>query len=190
MSRDWDTIFLPGEYCKLGDKEIKNPPLIDSSLFKLAEARWNLAVHKRWVPSFGHTKLKYHFYDPQNDYGTRFIVYKCWVGYLVSNDELIHILHEKDLTPRFTRPPSFSLTPTNNKYVDPVVTHTDLFVMDEYETIKRFNDERAQTLKPRKKNTKTSSLEEVMEKINNVVEFPTINEDQIEQRIKRAISGR
>lgn len=183
MSRVYDTVFLPAEYCKLGDRPIVAPPLIDSSLFKLCKAGWNLAVTKRWVPSYGHTKLRYHFYDPRNDYGSDFVVYKKWVGYLVSNDELIHLLHESDLTPRFTRAPSFSLQAKEAPVVQVVAEE------DEYEMIKRFNEERAKSLRPRKKRT-TASVEEALERLDNVVSFPTVNEELIEEKLRRAVSNR
>ncbi len=110
--KDW--FFSPREYLRFGDKPIVSKPLINTSLKELADAEWYLAVYARYVKGYGHTKVKYHFSDPDKN-GNPFIVFRLWVaGNLTLEADgapLLATLVVRDLTPNFSRPPSFALMP-------------------------------------------------------------------------------
>lgn len=124
-----ELIYTPKEYMRFGDKKIYNPPLINTSFQEMSELGWMLSVQAKYCPTFNHTKLKYHFSDPDKN-GHPFLVFKVWaVGNFLSKLDnrygefsdtegslVLHLL-KHDLKPNFTRPPSFSLMPVDYKIV-------------------------------------------------------------------------
>jgi hypothetical protein len=114
-------IYTPGDYIRFGDKPIKSPPLINTSLYELAKAKWLLAVKVQWCAGYGYSKIKYHF-GCEGDYP--YIVFRMWergchqpVGTNDPEGKLIQLLIQRDLTPNFSRPPSFALLPPEAKTV-------------------------------------------------------------------------
>lgn len=103
-------VFTPNEYLRHGDKEIKSLPLINTSLRGLADAGWYLGVRARFVVGYGHTKLRFHFSDPDKS-GNPFLVFKFWASGNKMHGDMIELFVKHDLTPNFTKPPSFSLMP-------------------------------------------------------------------------------
>lgn len=149
-------VYTPAEYLKFGDAPIENPPLIHTSLKGLAAASWYLAVSARYIPTYGHTRVKYHFGDPDKN-GNPFLVFKLWAkGNLVLTEKLhpyslIKELITRDLTPNFSKPPSFSLIPetkTETKEVIKEVLLPALPSLDtEYEWLVQLNAQRRENLK-------------------------------------------
>lgn len=152
---------------KFGDKKIVSPPLINTSLQGLADVGWCLSVWVSYIPSYGYTKLKYRFCDPDKN-GYPYLVFKMWYqgrifGSSIVADldeihqksyELIKILVEKDLTPSFTRPTSFNLMPTVKSNTITVEKEKLVFIEpDELEFVTRKNKEKLEAL-PKKFLTK------------------------------------
>lgn len=166
-------VYTPNEYLRFGDKSIKSPPLINTSLKELAEMSWYLTVSARYVSGYSHSKLKYHFSNPDKQ-GYPFLVFKVWVkgSYLHSlrpnvhfdklspethnplgdiNLSLVELFVKHDLTPAFTKPASFALMPLpdyapvmgNQEPVAEKVQETEL------EYLTRMNEEKMKVL-PRK----------------------------------------
>ena len=172
MSRVFDCIFLPGEYVAKGDRLIQNLPLIDTSLYKLCEAKWNLSVEKRYVQMHGRTKLRYQFYNPEKE--NSFLTFKFWIQGIVENSKLLDLILEKDLTPNFTRVPSFTILPS---VVSEEVKQKEL---SELEMLEKFNTERAKTLPRAKKIDKPSA------KLFDLAEYLKELNTEEDERIKYA----
>jgi hypothetical protein len=162
MGEKRDFFFTPKEYLRFGDRPIKSPPLINTSLQELADLGWYLSVYATWIPGYGSTKIKYHFSDPDKN-GYPFLVFRLWhpgkimPALISSRDEqhvksleYIKILVERDLTPNFTKPPSFSLI-QKVEYVPPMGNQEPVKIESELEMITKWNDERAFSLRSRQK---------------------------------------
>jgi hypothetical protein len=154
--RDKAFVFTPHEYLRFGNKDIKSPPLINTSLKELAEMEWYLTVYARYVKGYSHTKLKYHFGNPDGK-GHPYIVFKMWAkgNYLDNvrppfgdvNLALVQLLVKHDLTPNFTKPPSFALMPLPD-YIPVVQTPLIKHIPeDELEYLQRTNAEKLLKLK-------------------------------------------
>ena len=155
--RDKAFVFTPREYLKFGDKPIKSPPLINTSLKELAEMEWYLTVYAKYVKGYSHTKLKYHFGNPDGK-GHPYLVFKMWASgnYLENtrppfgdiNYSLVELLVKHDLTPNFTKPPSFALMPlpsfVRQSSNEPLIKHKS---EDELEYLQRTNTEKLLKLK-------------------------------------------
>lgn len=146
-------IFTPTDYLVWGNHYIRNPPLINTSLKELAGASWYLAVNVRYVPTYGHSKIKYHFCDPDGK-GNPFLVFKLWAkGNAIAQEKLNHrslikTLIERDLTPWFSKPPAFSLIPSQvEKEVIKEVVGTEITLENELEILQTLNGLRKEKLK-------------------------------------------
>lgn len=156
MSRETEFFLVPGEYLAGGDRPIKAPPLINTSLKELAEMGWYLTIYARYIKGYGHTKLKFHFSDPDNKKGYPYLTFRMWVKGDVTTFEgvLFHLL-QADLTPNWTKVPQFNLVPPNAREES------------EIEYLKRINAERAKTL-PKKKIDR-GALEQ---RVAKIISFP------------------
>jgi hypothetical protein len=159
--REW--VYTPAEYMKFGDAPIENPPLIHTSLKGLAAASWYLSVTARYIPTYGHTRVKYHFGDPDKN-GHPFLVFKLWAkGNLLVTERLhpynfIKELITRDLTPSFTKPPSFALLPEERIVTKEIVKEVKVQAeVDEYEFLVTLNEKRKQNLKKWRGNSENPS---------------------------------
>lgn len=161
MGEKRDYFFTPREYLKYGDRLIEAPPLINTSLEELAEYGWYLSVYAQWLPTYAHTKIKYHFSDPDKN-GYPFITFRLWhPGRVIpvtfggatelhqKSYEFIKILMEKDLKPNFTRPPAFTLPGLTKIVTEPVAVFEkkEERQLSELEFLQEMNEKRKLALK-------------------------------------------
>jgi hypothetical protein len=151
--REW--VFTPREYLAFGDHPIRNPPLINTSLKELAEKEWYLSVQARYRPTYGHTKIKYHFGDPDKN-GNPYLVFKLWAkGNFVLLEKvnpysLVKELVTRDLTPNFSKAAAFSLVPSQveKEVVKEVqIVGTEITLENELEILQTLNVLRKEKLK-------------------------------------------
>lgn len=162
MSRVSEYIFAPKDYLVYGDKKIVAKPLINTSLAELAGEGWVLSVLVRWCPGVGYSKLKYHFGDPDKK-GYPFLVFKMWEkgnqlpsdNYVShpSNIKLVKLLVDRDLTPNWTKHPSFQLPDLKE-----TIIVKDLVYEDDLAFLTRRNAERLEEL--RKSDNERASIRE------------------------------
>ena len=164
-TRHCEFIYTPSEYLSFGDAVISNPPLIHTSLKGLAASAWYLSVQARYVPTFGHTKLKYHFSDP-DEKGNPFLMFKCWAkGNLIITEKLhpkslVKELVTRDLTPNFSRHASFSLMPLEQR-VEKITVKELPTLENEYDILVALNAQRRERLKTLKSRNSENSNSDV-----------------------------
>lgn len=145
-----------GDYLKYGDRVIKNPPLINTSLVELSKLGWKLEIYAKYVHDRNHTKVRYHFtsWESSNAY----LTFKVWMqGRNLQLNELLLIMASNNfLQPNFNKVPSFRLMPV----------YQEVKELDELETLQKFNDDREERLKKLRKSIGTTfedaSLEELL----------------------------
>lgn len=103
-----------------GDKKISCPPLINTSLKELSNLHWSLSAEARYLPKHDSTKIKFQFHAPPGQTGWPFLTYKGWVKSkkIHSSNLMLDLLYTLDLTPTFSKPPSFSLIPQEREKQD------------------------------------------------------------------------
>lgn len=154
--------FTPREYMGLGDKVIKSPPLINTSLKEMADIGWCLTVTARYVKGYNYTRLRYNFQDP-NKSGWPFLIFKFWEkGCHITlsrwcedevhsekkdKDGLIKILTKTDLSPSWSQPPIFTLNRTPPQKLEPSVADYMMVQESEYDYLVRTNAEKLAGLK-------------------------------------------
>lgn len=155
-NRNREFVYTPNEYLRFGDKAIVAMPMINTSLRGLAASGWYLSVQARYVMTYGHTKLKYHFSDPDKG-GNPHLVFKLWAkGNLVITEKLhpyclIRTLFERDLTPSFDKKTSFSIPPEHSvetkEVIKEVHSGTEITLENELEILQTLNALRKEKLK-------------------------------------------
>jgi hypothetical protein len=158
-TRTKEFVFTPDEYLRYGDRAIVSMPLINTSLRGLAVSGWYLSVHARYVASYGHTKLKYHFSDP-DEKGNPYLVFKLWakdnlvLAEKVNPYTLIKTLVDRDLTPNFSRQASFSVPPAETQQIPKEVpVGLPITLENEFEILQTLNEQRREQLKRIKRRT-------------------------------------
>jgi hypothetical protein len=155
-TRQAEFVFRPVEYLQFGDRPIRNPPLINTSLKELAEMEWYLSVSARYVKGYDYTKLKYHFCDPDKVTGYPFLVFKLWAkGNQVLKEKLnsgtlIKLLIERDLTPNFSKPPIHMLrlpAHETKTEIKEVLVGLPIILENEFEILQTLNEQRREQLK-------------------------------------------
>lgn len=163
MTRFNEFFFTPKEYVGLGDKLIESPPLIRTSLKELNELGWCLNITHRYVKGYNHSRIKFHFYDPDKQ-GNPFITFKLWKSGPVIRMEklsdnpdriealnrhtLLKLLLEENFKFSLTKQPVFNLLPhkesVGQQVVKEVIVHR---VESEIEFLERMNNQRLEKLR-------------------------------------------
>lgn len=139
MSNYSEIYWKPSEYYRKdwGDKKIICKPLINTSLKELHDAEWWLTSEARYVPASQCTKVKFQFHGPVGKPGWPFLIYKGWLrGKILIPPMLLDALYESDLTPNFSKEPSFNLIPQTK----PAKTEKDLFSDDDIMKLRDMNN--------------------------------------------------
>jgi hypothetical protein len=137
-----EDIFHASELFMLPDFKISFPPLISTSLHKLAEVGWSLHIRQRVPVSPGVSRPKIRLYPPGQGGWNRGLSFKLKSGPLyTSPEELFKRVHHGELM-MFEQPIiCFGIKET--KVVEQVLASED----NELEILRKINEERSARLK-------------------------------------------